>query len=121
MQVIFETREPEAARWRRTAVRQLRFVTRRLHWLVPQARIRFSDLDGPTRTPGGAAKRCQVELHTAGAGTVVVTAVAAHWPAALDRALSRAARALLRAWRRARAANHAHATPPTRAPQPHPA
>lgn len=112
MQVIFETREPEAARWRRTAVRRLRFVTRRLHWLVPQARIRFSDINGPR---GGVDKRCQVELHTAGAGTVVVTAVATHWPAALDRALSRAARALLRAWRRARATN------PARPPQPHPA
>ena len=39
---------------------------------------------------------------TTGAGTVVVTAVATHWPAALDRALARAGRALLRALRRAR-------------------
>jgi hypothetical protein len=99
MQVQFEIRDPEAARWRRLAERRLRFVTRRLQWLVPSARIRLSDLNGPR---GGVDKRCQVELHTAGAGTVVVTAVASHWPAALDRALARAGRALLRAWRRAR-------------------
>lgn len=99
MQLIFETRDPQAARWRDVAERRLRFVIRRLQWLVPQARIRLSDLNGPR---GGVDKRCQVELHTAGAGTVVVTAVATHWPAALDRALARAGRALLRAWRRAR-------------------
>lgn len=99
MQLIFETRDPHAARWRDVAERRLRFVIRRLLWLVPQARIRLSDLNGPR---GGVDKRCQVELHTAGAGTVVVTAVATHWPAALDRALARAGRALPRAWRRAR-------------------
>lgn len=97
MQVQFESRDPEAARWRRQAERRLRFVTRRLQWLVPRARIRLSDLNGPR---GGVDKRCQVELHTDVAGTVVVTAVASHWPAALDRALARAGRALLRAWRR---------------------
>lgn len=99
MQLIFETRDPHASRWRARAERRLRFVLRRLSWLVPQARIRLVDLNGPR---GGVDKRCQVELHTAGAGTVVVTAVATHWAAALDRALARAARALLRAWRRSR-------------------
>ncbi|MCP5284973.1 MAG: HPF/RaiA family ribosome-associated protein [Burkholderiaceae bacterium] len=99
MQLIFETRDPQAARWRDMAERRLRFVIRRLQWLVPQARIRLSDVNGPR---GGVDKRCQVELHAAGAGTVVVTAVATHWPAALDRALARAGRALLRALRRAR-------------------
>lgn len=98
MQVVFESREPEASQWRPLAERRLRFVMRRLRWLVPQARIRLSDTNGPR---GGVDKRCQVELRTAGAGTVVVTAVARHWRDALDRALGRAAQALLRAWRRA--------------------
>ncbi len=99
MQLIFETRDPQAQRWRARAERRLRFVLRRLNGLVPRARIRLSDLNGPR---GGVDKRCQVELHTTGVGTVVVTAVATHWPAALDRALARAGRALLRAWRRSR-------------------
>lgn len=99
MQVVFETRERDAAPWRPLAERRLRFVMRRLRWLVPQARIRLSDINGPR---GGVDKRCQVELHTAGLGTVVVTAVARHWREALDRALGRAAQALLRTWRRAR-------------------
>ncbi len=99
MQVVFETREPDAAPWRPLAERRLRFVMRRLRWLVPQARIRLSDTNGPR---GGVDKRCQVELHTAGLGTVVVTAVARHWREALDRALSRAAQTRLRNWRRAR-------------------
>ena len=47
MQLIFETRDPQAARWREMAERRLRFVIRRLQWLVPQARIRLSDLNGP--------------------------------------------------------------------------
>ena len=47
MQVHFESRDPDAARWRRLAERRLRFVTRRLQWLVPSARIRLSDLNGP--------------------------------------------------------------------------
>jgi hypothetical protein len=41
-----------------------------------------------------------VELKTDGAGTVVITAVARDWRTALDRALGRASRVLLRSWRR---------------------
>ena len=109
MQVQFDIREPDSPVLRRLAERRLRFVTRRLRWLVPQARIQLIDINGPR---GGVDKRCQVELRTSGAGTIVVTAVARHWHEALDRALGRASRALLRAWRRARAhQNHRGSLP----------
>jgi hypothetical protein len=97
MQVLFESRDPQGAQWREVAVRRLRFVLRRLAWLVPRARVLLADVNGPR---GGVDKQCRVELKTANAGTVVVTAMARDWHAALDSALSRSARALVRAWRR---------------------
>ncbi len=99
MQVIFDSRDPEGGRLRTLAERRVRFVMRRLTWLVPRAKVQLSDLNGPR---GGVDKRCQVELKTDGNGTVVVTSVARDWRTALDQALGRAARALMRVWRRAR-------------------
>jgi regulation of enolase protein 1 (concanavalin A-like superfamily) len=55
----------------------------------------MSDINGPR---GGIDKRCQVALKTNGAGTVVVASVASDWRTAL--ALARAARFLMRLWRR---------------------
>jgi len=49
---------------------------------------------------GGIDKRCQVELRTNGAGSVVVASVANDWRTALDNALARASRFLVRLWRR---------------------
>ncbi len=57
----------------------------------------MSDVNGPR---GGIDKRCQVELRTLGAGSVVVTSVASDWRTALDNALKRATRLLMRVWRR---------------------
>jgi hypothetical protein len=99
MQVVFESRDPAAAGLQPLAERRMRFVMRRLGWLVPQARIRMADDNGPR---GGVDKRCQVELRTNGLGPVVVTAVSRHWRDALDQALKRAAQTLLRQWRRTR-------------------
>ncbi len=99
MQVLFESRDPQALVLRGLVVRRARFVMRRLVWLVPRARVRLSDVNGPR---GGVDKRCQVELRAAGTSPVVVTSVARHWRSALDTALSRAARALLRLSRRDR-------------------
>ena len=99
MKVLFESRDPQGAQWREVAVRRLRFVLRRLTWLVPRARVRLSDVNGPR---GGVDKQCRVELRTDSAGTVVVTAVARDWQAALDTALARSARTLVRVWRRGR-------------------
>ena len=99
MQVIFESRDRESAQLRQLAVARLQFVLRRIQWLVPRATLRLSDLNGPR---GGVDKRCQVELDTDGKGKVVITAVARDWRSAIDNALGRAARALLRLWQRGR-------------------
>jgi hypothetical protein len=97
MQVLFESRDPQGAQWREVAVRRLRFVLRRLTWLVPRAHVQLSDVNGPR---GGVDKQCRVELKTAQAGTVVVTAMARDWHGALDTAVARSARTLVRVWRR---------------------
>jgi hypothetical protein len=97
MQIIFESRDAEGHQLRDLAIQRVQFVMRRLSWLVPRAKVQFADTNGPR---GGVDKRCQVELKTDGAGTVVITAVARDWRTALDRALGRASRVLLRSWRR---------------------
>ena len=106
MQVIFESRDPQAADLRHLAVPRLQFVLRRVRWLVPRATLRLSDVNGPR---GGVDKRCQVELDTDGNGKVVITAIARDWRSAIDNALSRAARVLLKLWQRGR--RHARSSP----------
>ncbi|MBK8688503.1 MAG: HPF/RaiA family ribosome-associated protein [Betaproteobacteria bacterium] len=97
MQVLFKSRHPHAAELRDLTERRVRFVLRRLGWLVPRAEVQMSDVNGPR---GGIDKRCQVQLMTDGAGSVVVASEANDWRTALDNALSRAARLLMRLWRR---------------------
>jgi hypothetical protein len=97
MEVIFEARDPEGAKLRDLTLRRARFVLRRLVWLVPTVKVRLSDADHPR---GETDKHCRVEVHTHGRGTVIVQTRAASWRTALDTALSRAARLLLRAIRR---------------------
>jgi len=97
MQVLFQSRHPHAAELRDLTVRRVNFVLRRLRWMVPRAEVQLSDVNGPR---GGLDKRCQIELRTDGAGSVVVTSLASDWRTALDNALARAARFLMRVWRR---------------------
>jgi len=97
MQVVFKSRDSQAAELLELSQRRARFVLRRLAWLVPHATIRMSDVNGPR---GGIDKRCQVELKTDVVGTVVVTSVASDWRSALDKALERAERFVLRLVRR---------------------
>ena len=97
MQVLFKSRHPQATELRDLAERRVRFVLRRLGRLVPRAEVQMSDVNGPR---GGIDKRCQVELRTDGAGSVVVASVAGDWRTALDDALARASRFLLRLRRR---------------------
>lgn len=97
MQIVFESRDPEGAQLREVAVNRVRFVMRRLSWLVPRATVHLSDVNGPR---GGIDKRCQLELKTDHSGTVVVTSMAHDWRSALEGALSRAARVLVRSWQR---------------------
>jgi hypothetical protein len=97
MQVLFKSRHPQATDLRDLTERRVRFVLRRLSRLVPRAEVQMSDVNGPR---GGIDKRCQVELRTDGAGSVVVASVASDWRTALNDALARAARFLMRSWRR---------------------
>jgi hypothetical protein len=97
MQVLFKSRHPHATELTELTERRVRFVLRRVAWLVPHAEVQMSDINGPR---GGIDKHCQVELRTIGAGSVVVTSVADNWRTALDKALARASRDLMRRWHR---------------------
>ena len=97
MKIMFKARAPQATRSARPRPSVASFVLRRLAWLVPRAEVHLSDVNG---SRGGIDKRCQVELKTDGAGSVIVTSVAGDWRTALDLALARAARSLTRLWRR---------------------
>ncbi|RZL45803.1 MAG: HPF/RaiA family ribosome-associated protein [Variovorax sp.] len=97
MQVLFKPRHPQAIDLREMTERRVRFVLRRLGQTIPRAEIQMSDVNGPR---GGADKRCQVALHTDGLRPVVVSSAAGDWRTALDDALARAARFLLRLRRR---------------------
>lgn len=99
MQVIFESPDPEAARLRTGAERQVRQALKRLAWLAPRVRVHMSDINGPR---GGIDKRCQIEVMSSMAGPVVITSMARDWGSALQSALSRAARVLLQNWQRSR-------------------
>ena len=99
MQVIFETRDPQAAPLRDLALGRLKFVLRRLGMLVARARLRLSDINGPR---GGVDKQCQVELKTDGGGSVVITTASHDWRTAIDDALARAAQVLRRQLHRSR-------------------
>jgi hypothetical protein len=111
MQVQFDSRDPEGAQMREIAIKRMRFVMRRVAWLVPHAKVRLADINGPR---GGVDKQVLVELQTAGAGTVVITSVGRDWRTALDKALNRAAKALLRTWQRGhdRSRSRAHSRLP---------
>lgn len=99
MQVIFESRDPQAAPLREVAVGRLTFVMRRLDNFVAHARLRLSDVNGPR---GGVDKRCQVELKTDAGTTVVITAASHDWRTAIDDALARAAQVMRRQLQRGR-------------------
>ena len=47
MQVLFKSRHPQAAELRDLSERRVRFVLRRLGWLVPRADVQMSDVNGP--------------------------------------------------------------------------
>ena len=97
MQIIVESRDADATPMRELSIARVRFALRRLRALVPRAKVQFSDVNGPR---GGVDKRCQVELKTDSAGTVVIASLARDWRTALDRSLSRATRVLTRSLQR---------------------
>lgn len=97
MQVLFKSRHPQAIDLRALTERRVRFVLRRLGWMVSRAEVRMSDVNGPR---GGVDKRCQVELRTDVAGTVVIASLGPDGRTALDRSLARATRVLTRSLQR---------------------
>lgn len=109
MQVFFQTQDPKAAALREGVEQRVRFALRRNSWRVPRAQVKLSDVNGPR---GGIDKRCQIELRIPGAAPVVVSSVAPDWRSALDLALTRAARFMLRLFKR---------TAPARRPSQRPA
>ena len=98
MQVLFESRDPAGAPLRELVERRVSFTMRRLSWRVPRARVLLSDVNGPR---GGVDKRCQLELTTVAAGRVVISSVRRDWRSAIDDALARAVRVLMRLTQRA--------------------
>ena len=94
---FFESRDADGSQLRDLSVERVRFALRRLTALVPWAKVQFSDVNGPR---GGVDKRCQVELKTEGAGTVVIASLARDWRTALDRSLARATRVVKRGMQR---------------------
>ena len=99
MQIVFESRDADGAKLRDLSVERVRFALRRLSALVPRAKVQFSDVNGPR---GGVDKRCQLELKTQAAGTVVIASLARNWRTALDRSLRRATQVLTRSLQRNR-------------------
>lgn len=99
MQFLFKSRHPHAVEFRDLTEQRVRFVFRRLGQLIPHAEVQLSDVNGPR---GGIDKRCQVKLQAQGIGPVVVASVATDWRTALDQALARAIRFLMRMRRRSR-------------------
>lgn len=105
MQVLFKSRDPQASELRELSERRVRFVFRRLGWRVSRAEVQLSDMNGPR---GGIDKHCRVSLKTEGAGTVVAVSSASDWRTALNQALARAARFLMRTLRRGHGARRQH-------------
>jgi ribosome-associated translation inhibitor RaiA len=93
MRVLFKSRDPEAIAMHELAKARSEFVFRRLAWLISKATVSLSDVNGPR---GGVDKRCQVEVQVNRENTVVATSIARDWRGAIDLALARAARTLVR-------------------------
>lgn len=97
VKVLFESPSLDTEQVRDLATRRARFALRRLVGLAPRAQVRLSGAPGPR---GHLDKRCEVQLETEGAGFVIATSRAGDWRAAMDDALARAVRRLVRLWRR---------------------
>ncbi len=101
--VVFDTPHREAARLGDFAARRARFALRRLAGLNPRAQLKLAGVPG---RDGAFETRCHVRLDTDGGGTVAATAMAGDWRVAVDDAVARVARRLLRLLRRAAQSGH---------------
>lgn len=105
MRVIVESRAPDATKLRALTEQRVRFALKRLTHFVPRAKVQLSDVNGPR---GGIDKRCQIEIHTEGAGIVVTSVTAREWHSALNSALTRACTQVLKNLQRQR--DHGHSS-----------
>ena len=97
VEVLFDSPNQDAGDVRDLATRRTSFALRRLVAWEPRAQLRLSDISGRR---GRLTKRCQVKLDSDGAGVVIATSTAREWRGALDEALTRAVRRLIRLTRR---------------------
>lgn len=93
MEVVVQSQHPEAMALKDVTSRRVRLATQRLAGLIQRAVVRFKDLNGPR---GGIDKQCQIQIHTASGGMVVVSSRGDNWRSTLDLALARASRTLVR-------------------------
>ncbi|HZP88918.1 MAG TPA: HPF/RaiA family ribosome-associated protein [Burkholderiales bacterium] len=96
MNVLFESHAPHAPQLRESAIAQVHTATRRLRWLIADVKVCLSTI---SVSPGRAGERCEIELDAHRLGRVVITSIARDPRVALDSALRRAARVLVRIWR----------------------
>ncbi len=80
--------------------RRLAFALGRFRTAIHKVRVRFGDVNGPR---GGLDKCCRMSADVVGGRRVVVEVVDVNFPAALDRAADRLARAVGREWKKIRA------------------
>ncbi|KIG03779.1 HPF/RaiA family ribosome-associated protein [Caballeronia concitans] len=99
MKLLFKSRDPEGISMHELARARTEFAFRRLAWLISKATVSLSDINGPR---GGVDKRCQVELQVTREQKVVATSIARDWRGAIDLALARAVRTLVRKRQNAR-------------------
>lgn len=97
MQIVVNSRHANESSIRELASHRLRFALRRLGAWIHRANVDLVDMNGPR---GGQDKHCRLELTTRGAGLVVVSAKANDWHSALNKAIARAARLLVRQLKR---------------------
>lgn len=93
MNIVVETPAQDARALKPTSTQRIRFALRRLGGAVNKARLTFTDTNGPR---GGTDKQCQVQLHLAPHGIVLVNARADNWRQALDQAIQRAVQLVVR-------------------------
>lgn len=99
MKVMFESRDPQGAALHELAVRRVRFVLRRLTWFIPRIKVKLFSAMSHAAGAVGLDRFCHLELKTGRGGIVVIMSRDADWRAALEAALARARRAMLRIWK----------------------
>lgn len=86
MEVVVQTRHPEAQALRGFAETRVRLATQRLSGFVSRAVVRLRDMNGPR---GGVDKQCQIQISTTEGQVLLVSSRGTDWRTTLDAALER--------------------------------